>query len=176
MKVREYPSYEYLNMILSYNSDTGELIWKERPRWMFKADWSHKHFNKKFSGKLAYGKSGTGYQHIGIFGTRYLSHIICWILYHWKQSDKEIDHINRVKTDNRICNLREVEPYKNCQNKDIRSDNTTGVSGVTRSARDKKFYSRITIKGKRIFLGTFEDINEAISERLKAELKYNFNK
>lgn len=173
MKVREYPSYDYLNMILSYDSETGELFWKERPRWMFKADWSHKHFNKLFAGKNAYGKSGSGYSHIGILGNRYYSHIICWILYHGKQSDKEIDHINRIKTDNRICNLRELDPYKNCQNKGVRADNKSGVTGVKYSGG--KFWAQISVKGKRIHLGTFDKIEDAINERLISESKYKYN-
>ena len=46
--------------------------------------------------------------------------------------DWEIDHINGVKTDNRLCNLRCVPQAAQKRNMKTRDDNKSGVQGVSR--------------------------------------------
>ena len=43
----------------------------------------------------------------------------------------QLDHINRNAFDNRPWNLRLLSPSDNCLNRNIRSDNTTGVAGIS---------------------------------------------
>ena len=64
-------------------------------------------------------KTISGYIHLSVFkdGKRYsfLGHQFAWF-YTYKELPKCIDHINRVKTDNRIINLRSVNKSQNAMN------------------------------------------------------------
>lgn len=77
-----------------------------------------------------------------------------------------IDHINRVKYDNRKENLRICRQIDNCQNKINRRNK---VSGVSFEIKSKKWFVYIGYKGKKISLGRYENYNEAVEVRKKAE-------
>lgn len=53
-----------------------------------------------------------------------------------------------------------------------RSNNTTGCVGVRFNRRLGKYIASITIQGKRIHLGCFNEIDDAIKTRKEAEEKY----
>ena len=86
--------------------------------------------------------------------------------------DRIPDHINRDTLDNRRENLRIVDKSMNAVNADIRSNNTSGVTGVSWSNSLSLWRSYINYRGKRIELGYFKDKIEAIKSRLNAENKY----
>lgn len=79
------------------------------------------------------------------------------------------DHQNRNKLDNRRQNLRPCTYSQNIINKEVRRDNTSGITGVYWFARDKKWKAQINIDGKTKNLGTFVEKDDAIKARLKAE-------
>lgn len=83
-----------------------------------------------------------------------------------------VDHKNGSNSvwDNRRQNLREVTQKENTQNSAVRSDNATGITGVC-SYKDK-WMAYIHVDGKQIRLGYYDDINDAIDARHKAEDKY----
>jgi hypothetical protein len=71
----------------------------------------------------------------------------------------QIDHINGNRLDNRRCNLRMVNKCGNTQNARMRSDNTSGVKGV--SKQGEKWTARVQSNGKRVFVGIFTTKEEA---------------
>lgn len=85
---------------------------------------------------------------------------------------KIIDHINRSKVDNKRSNLRVVNDIQNAINKGIKSNNTSGTIGVSFNNNHNKWESYITVNKVRKNLGLFENINDAILARKKAEEKY----
>ena len=85
---------------------------------------------------------------------------------------EKVDHINHNTYDNRKSNLRICTNAENNHNKGLRCDNTSGYSGVTWNKKLQKWYSKITINGKQIYLGVFTNINDAIKARQNAEIKY----
>lgn len=87
-------------------------------------------------------------------------------------NESVVDHINRNSLDNRKNNLRECTQADNCINKSIRSDSSSGVTGVTWYKKYNKWLARITVNKKRILLGYFDDKEEAIRARENAEKKY----
>lgn len=84
--------------------------------------------------------------------------------------DMQVDHINNNKLDNRKCNLRIVSRSKNCMNKQIRPDNRLGITGVYKT--DNKYRSYICKERKLIYLGAFDNLDDAIKARKEAEEKY----
>lgn len=90
-----------------------------------------------------------------------------WCFFHGYWPENGIDHINGNKTDNRISNIREVNHSCNVRNACVRKDNKSGVKGVS---RDKDgWISRISVNGKRKFLGHFDNLDDAVLKRLAAE-------
>ena len=83
-----------------------------------------------------------------------------------------IDHKNRKKYDNRKENLRETTFSLNSRNIKVYSNNTSGIIGVSWDKKNNKWRVKITCNYKEIWLGRFENIENAIKARLKAELKY----
>ena len=83
-----------------------------------------------------------------------------------------VDHINRNKLDNRKCNLRVCSKQQNNINKSKQSNNTSGYTGVYWNKRRCKWVAQIKVNSKKIHLGYFENKEDAIESRKKAEEKY----
>lgn len=86
--------------------------------------------------------------------------------------DIEVDHINRIKFDNKRENLRIATGVQNTRNQSLRIDNTSGIIGVSYHINAEKWRVYISVNDKQIYLGLFTDIEEAIVVRLKAEKEY----
>lgn len=112
-----------------------------------------------------------GYRQIGLLGSNYRAHRLAWLYTYGVWPKNQIDHINRVRYDNRIINLRDVTNNQNIRNI---SNNTSGHVGVSWSKGKHKWGSYITVNRKRLHLGYFEDIEDAVCARKEAEIKYNF--
>lgn len=83
-----------------------------------------------------------------------------------------VDHINRNPLDNRKCNLRICTQQENSRNKCILPFNSTGIVGVYYNKKYDDWYSGITHNNHFIYLGSFKNKEDAIKERLKAEVYY----
>lgn len=94
------------------------------------------------------------------------------ITMNWVITGKYHDHINRNPLDNRKSNLRPCNLYQNAMNSSIMSNNTSGITGVNWDKQAQKWVARIQYYGKRISLGHFDNKDDAIKARLKAEAKY----
>ena len=82
-----------------------------------------------------------------------------------------VDHKNLVRYDCRKCNLRRATDSQNAINKDY--SYMVSKSGMTVVVPNKnKWNATIKVNNKQIFLGTFDDINEAKQARYDAELEY----
>lgn len=87
----------------------------------------------------------------------------------------QIDHINGIRSDNRICNLRLVDCKENAKNQRKNKRNKNAFGGVFFNKQKKKYVSRIKVNGKSIFLGYFNLIDDAIAARKEANKKYGFH-
>ncbi len=105
-----------------------------------------------------------GYLIIKIKGKQYKAHRLVFAYFNDRFPTKEIDHINRNRTDNRIENLREVDRIENIRNTTRKINPDTGVCGV---------YKDKSTKGlKKIYTFKFQDksyrfytIEEAVNKR-----------
>lgn len=86
-----------------------------------------------------------------------------------------IDHINGVRDDDRIENLRVVPSFINNRNTKLRKDNTSGVVGVSKCPRSGKWRADIRLLGRLTCLGMFDDFDDAVAARKKAEQEHNFH-
>lgn len=86
----------------------------------------------------------------------------------------EIDHIHGKDSrhDNRKSNLRIATSSQNSMNVGLRSNNTSGVTGVHWDKEKQKWVARITVDGERIVLGEYDDFKNAREKRLYAEKIY----
>jgi hypothetical protein len=109
-----------------------------------------------------------GYIAISLGGRVYAAHRLAWIMStgHWPTG--EIDHMNGIRTDNRLCNLRDVTKTENRRNlRRPQKDNTTGYLGVTRLKN--RFLAQIKVDYARISLGVFDTPQEAHAAYVEAK-------
>lgn len=92
-----------------------------------------------------------------------------------KRKGYDVDHINRNKKDNRSKNLRYVSRSQNAFNQNLRFNSTSHVTGVNWHKQNNKWRAYITINGKMLSLGCYNNINDAIKARKEAENKYFYN-
>ena len=83
-----------------------------------------------------------------------------------------VDHINHNTLDNRKYNLRPCTHQENCRNKNMRTDNKSGVIGVYFSKEHNKWRAQIKINGKNVMVYYGSSKEDAIKARLEAEAKY----
>lgn len=86
----------------------------------------------------------------------------------------EVDHIHGElsRNNNRKENLRPCTHQENMMNIGLRSNNTSGATGVFWVANRNKWKSEIIYNNKIIRLGYFNDFEEAVKARKDAEEKY----
>lgn len=130
------------------------------------------HYRKNRIGAIAGWAHKDGYAHCRIEGKMYLLHRLIFLM-HKGYLPNEIDHINGVRHDNRIENLREVTRAQNTHNAKIRKDNASGVKGVHWAARDNRWVARISIAKTRIVLGSFMSFEEAKQAAIAARQDYH---
>ena len=116
-----------------------------------------------------------GYLRIKVDGKLYLAHRLAWLYVHGKFPDAEIDHINGIRLDNKIINLRDVSKNENLINKRIYANSSSGITGVNWHKQHRKWSVVISINGERKHLGLFHDINLAKLCRQEASKKYGFH-
>lgn len=130
------------------------------------------------SGKAKIGDSvgyhsKDGYLSIGVNGKKYLAHRLVWMYIYGEFPKEQIDHINRNKSDNRICNLREATHAQNQQNRNVLNSNKSGVSGVSFSIDTNKWVASVGSYSNRIHLGSFDNFEDACIIREKyAKIHY----
>jgi hypothetical protein len=148
---------ERLKEVLSYDPESGDFCWKVKVGPIAKI------------GDKA-GSNSYGYRSIRVDKRRYAAHRLAWLYVHGYFPEHQIDHINRVRNDNRISNLREVSQSCNMRNMVGRSP--SGVKGVYK--RCGNWEAKITVGGRSINLGTFSTKLGAAKARAEAEEKHGF--
>lgn len=107
------------------------------------------------------GSTGTkthrGYIDITIQYKKWAAHRLAWLYVYGYLPEHQVDHINGIRDDNRICNLREAKAIDNLRNSGIRSDNTSRIKGVSWSKDSKKWKATASLNSKSIHLGFFTD-------------------
>ena len=130
---------------------------------------------RKSTGVDASYPTKTGYCRIFLGRKKYKLHRVVWAIEngYWPET---IDHINGDRADNRIANLRDVSARENSLNSRLRPDNKSGCSGVNWNSKTGKWQAQIRDNGSYVYLGLFEILDDAISARKAAEVRYGYHK
>ena len=145
---------------LEYDPETGVIVWRISPRFGVNA------------GDIAGILTQQGYRYIRILRKCHAAHRLAWAIYYGEWPSFPIDHINGLRDDNRIANLRAADHQLNNQNRANPSKNnrTGGYLGVCSSTKGRKpFRAQIKVDGKKIHLGTFMTAEAAHDAYLKAK-------
>lgn len=147
-----------LKELFTYNPGTGYLIRKIGVRGK----------RSKAGDRAGCVQKSTGYRLIRIDGKNYREHRLIFLYMTGEFPAEQVDHINRVRDDNRWINLRVVTQRENLQN---RSD-TRYRPGVSWHKQCGKYRADIWDHGKKKFLGLFSSLDEAIAAREMAECEF----
>lgn len=160
MKSKDWLTIEEARSRLDYDPISGKLTWKKAR-------------NTLRIGSEAKSLDVCGYVQVNICGTMLKGHRLAWFIHYGEWPANDIDHINGVRNDNRIANLRCVSNQLNCQNqRNGTRPNKTGLMGVhfsPRAKEAKRYRAKIWSNGKQIHLGCFETAELAHEAYLKAK-------
>ena len=157
MLSKPLPTRDEVAQLLDYDPATGVMRWKTargcRP-----------------AGAIAGTPLQNLYLQIKVLGKMVLAHRLAWLLHYGKWPTNHIDHIDGNRQNNAIANLRDVSHAGNQHNRTKpQKNNLTGVLGVSRSGRDRKFTARIGVDGKKVRLGRFETAEQAQAAYVQAK-------
>ncbi len=161
--------------MIDYNPDTGSMVWREKDaNYPDAARW-----NSRYSGKECGTLDDKGYRRILFrFGDgapfRIRAHRLAWFISFGLLPSGEIDHINQDKVDNRLANLRDVPKSTNQRNGTRKSNNTSGVAGVTWHKQRGKWCSQAYVDGKHYHIGLFVELSAAETAARKFRAEHGF--
>lgn len=154
-KLIEVPSREELSLVYRYDGKSGVLYKEEQP-----VGW-----------KTPYGYLTATYKK-----QLYLVHRIIWqLVYGNLTPDIYIDHVNHIRDDNRIENLRIATHKENMKNKAIYKTNKSGFPGVTWHKNSNSWIVTIGVNGKQVTIRYSKDFNEAKNKRIEALNRFDFH-
>ena len=159
---------EMLRELIDYDPNTGKLYFKERPMSAFSSDRIGKAWNTRCAGKEACSTYSKGYRFGPINGILCIAHRVAWAVYYGEWPRKDIDHINQVKDDNRIKNLRLATDSENLRNIPMFSSNTSGHKGVSKDKRSGRWVARVSTGKEYKWIGSFASKEEASKAYLAA--------
>lgn len=157
---------EEVRRVVDYDPETGLFHHKAGRKWV------------KEGTQAATAVGAKGYHTIAFYQRSYMAHRIAWLYHYGEWPGGLIDHINRVKTDNRIANLRVATQTQNCANSPAQKGNKAGAKGVYYLKKKKLYMARIKDHGKGVYLGRFKKLEDAqaayerAAKRIHGEFAY----
>lgn len=147
MKIRKL-TRETLQKYLVYFPESGLFVRRVDSR-------------KARAGDIAGYIDPAGYCYIRICSIKYAAHQLAWLYTHGEYLIDELDHINGVKHDNRISNLRPANRSQNMANQGIAGHNTSGFKGVCYDKANDKWMAYIVQNRKFKNLGRYDTAEKA---------------
>lgn len=155
MADRNLPTPEELRNLLDYDPETGILNWRSGRR-----------------RRAGYVKNE--YRKVEVLGVCCGEHRVAWAIAHGEWPKHTIDHINGIKGDNRLANLRDVPNAENQKNRPKQANNTSGCTGVYWHKPTQRWRAKVKIDGWWKWLGNFEHKFDAVLTRLIAERDFGY--
>lgn len=140
---------ELLKSLLHYDPETGIFKWAAARPWIV-------------VGREVGSVGRRGHVQINIYRKAYKAHRLAWLYMYGESPTKDLDHINGIKTDNRIANLREATRSENMQNVYAPCGNSkSGIRGVMWYKQTHKWHAQLSLNDKKIHIGFFNTKEEA---------------
>lgn len=165
---------ETLRELILYDPDTGYCYWRHRPLTYFNSKRDRNWWNNMYAGKKIGHLSKNGYLRCSLMGSWYLVHRLVWYL-NFGITEKDIDHINHDRCDNRISNLRLVNDSTNQKNRKLNENNSSGHSGISWVEKRQKWQVQIQHNGKNEWGGYFSNYEDAVNKVKEMYRVYNFH-
>lgn len=177
---------DVLRAAIRYDVATGETYWRDRPKEHFTSNglkhtqehicafWNSKHAGKHTGTK----ETKRGYRCIRFNGRCFLAHRLIWAIVYGSWPIGEIDHIDGDTSNNRISNLREVDRVGNTRNSGFRSNNTSGICGVswTKPGRWRSYIvNNLGERIQKIFPGTPDGKKRATAWREEKMREFDYH-
>jgi hypothetical protein len=145
--ISECVTFDRVDSLLRYDSDTGKLYWRVKPS------------RRVRSGSEAGCLRSDGYIVIKIDGKLYYAQRVAWILHEGQWPDGNPEHENRIGSDNRWENIKDLAPDEshNGGNKGTLRNNTSNLKGVYWYKRDNKWKAHIGVHMRRVHIGLFPE-------------------
>jgi hypothetical protein len=139
---------EEVRSLLCYDADSGLFVWRVGR-------------GNVLAGTAAGGIRFDGYLSIAIRRRHYMAHRLAWLYVHGHWPSGEIDHLNGVRSDNRLSNLRDVSRTTNSENfRGPKSNNKCGFLGVSLHKKTGRWHAKIIVNGRLLSL-RYHDTPEA---------------
>lgn len=169
-RTRDYYREDFEHLF-DYNPDTGILTHKARTAEDFEGEraaivaliW-----NARFEGEPAGTLTPQGYVMLQIDRVPWLAHRVAWALMEGLcPADKDIDHINGERADNRWANMRLASRQENQWNRKLSAANQGRTTGVYphKGAQGTKYRAFLRSRGVLNYLGSFDTQEEAVAIR-----------
>lgn len=138
----------------------GELSRKEL-QWLYHYNRDDGLFRHRVTDQVVGRLRKDGYRRISIHGVPYFAHRLALFYVNGAWPDGDVDHINGIRSDNRLENLRPATRSQNLHNPNRKknSSNTSGFPGVR--AHGKKWVASIKINYRPIHVGTYDTPEQA---------------
>lgn len=154
---------DVLRALLTYNPDTGEFT---------RNTTGYAATDARYAGRSAGYINGNGYVVVSIFNRRHRAHRLAWLYMTGEWPERDVDHRDGDRQNNRWDNLRAATRSENIHNMGLRPRNTSGRKGACFDARRGKWLAQITVNGKHLHLGRFDTREEAGDAYDAAAAKY----
>lgn len=104
----------------------------------------------------------------------YRVHRLVWVYVHG-QITNHIDHINGIRDDNRLCNLREVTHQQNMMNR-VRHKSKSAFRGIYAYGNKRGWVAQISVNGRMKHIGCYKTPEEASAayEKVRSEMFKEF--
>ncbi len=126
------------------------------------------------AGDVAGTQHSSGYIQVSVKSRSFKAHRLIWMMIYGKWPDCKTDHINGVRNDNRLDNLREASDALNMKNKKCYSNNKTGLPGV-QFCRGKWHVNIKSSPSRQVHIGCFDSFIEAACARKSAENVFGYH-
>lgn len=152
-------SYDRAHEVFRYDPKTGGVFWRVSLG------------RSKAGEPVGKALGNHGYRQVQVDGCKMLLHRLAFfVFYGWVP--EEVDHENRIKTDNRIMNLRPATTHQNRGNVAVAPKNSSGFKGVCYRARSRSWHAQLWVNGRSRHLGACATPEEASRLYDKAAREY----
>lgn len=143
------PGYiDLLRHLFNYDPETGVITRRVK-------------MNRSGAAGYVVGVPLLGYLRATVLRQNYGCHRIAWALHYGEWPDMHLDHINGIRTDNRIVNLREVTTAQNSFNSSLSKRSASGIKGVSWSVASGKWQGYVGFENTRHHVGFFDNLTDA---------------